>query len=112
MLFVIAANRWDDAPGGGFLILGVLAFGGLAGSVAGICSAIALCRASTEGYGGRLPIDSVVKAILLAVLSASLLADGAASILTRGRVSALILLGTAAALASKAARMTVLRPGG
>jgi hypothetical protein len=112
MLFVIAVNRWDDAPGGGFLMIGVLAFGGLAGCVAGICSVVALCRPPTEGCGGRPPINSEIKAILLALLGASSLAGAAASILTQGRVSALILIVLAVAFASKAAKMTLLRPRG
>jgi hypothetical protein len=110
MLFVIAVNRW--APGGGFLMIGVLAFGGLAGCVAGICSVVALCRPPTEGCGGRPPINSEIKAILLALLGASSLAGAAASILTQGRVSALILIVLAVAFASKAAKMTLLRPRG
>ena len=110
-VFVAVINRWDDSPGGGFLAIGALASGALAGLVAGFFSATILWGGRTEpGQRGRWsPVARQLKAIYLALMSWSLFTGSALSILSRGPMSAVMLFAGSFLLLWKAARMTFLR---
>lgn len=113
LLSVVGVNEWDDAPGGGFLVFGVLILGGLAGCIAGICSA-AVIWSGRAGGANRAQAAADLWAIQWCVLSASLIMGAASSIFTRrtllvGGGFGLTLFAMAVLLLRKAARLTVLR---
>lgn len=101
-------NDWDDAPGGGFLALGAIGFGILAGIVAGACLAGGTWR-------GRPAAESKTSftAAQLYLLSSTLLIGALLSAWTAigsaGWATALILLTIIVLLLRKAMKLTILR---
>lgn len=77
-LLVATVNQWDDSPGGGFLLFGLMGFGTFCGFVAGVCLMVKIWR----GRYSAATSKAHFVAIQIYLLSSTLLVGALLSVWT------------------------------